>query len=137
MGPWVSLMDGIQGSNGVLMTDTELVKRQRMPGDKVPPGLSPLGEWPTDEFTWDYPPPYFEPMSAKQKLRMAANRPDSARFRDVEPIVLNEACGKWDFGDQSTWLLILGMFLLGLAVAVSAYLLPHGRDMYVPPIKVF
>ena len=42
----------------------------------------------------------------------------------------------WDWGDLRTWLVIAFMFFFGIALACTAYVLPHGRDAAPPPIYV-
>jgi hypothetical protein len=116
------------------MQGTEIVRRAVMPGDRLSPGTTPLGEQPADAELWDTPPPYFEPATVREKLSRSSH---ASEVNNTEPFVLNELCGHWETGDFNTWRLIAAMCALGLFIALAAYALPHGQDAYVPPIKVY
>jgi hypothetical protein len=44
---------------------------------------------------------------------------------------------RWDWGDLPTWLILFGLTAIGLFIAICAYLLPMGRHMAPPTIKVY
>lgn len=44
---------------------------------------------------------------------------------------------RWDWGDFPTWAILFGLTAIGLFIAIAAYLLPWGRHMAPPTIKVF